>query len=267
MTSSIPSLASRRISAPVQGFPRLDSITTVNAMTPSSYKPLSESPNSYLSSKQPDIKPSPSGTESAPGARSTAANSPESPLHIRNVRESPELSRLSLHRPQMTTTPPRRALTKSSSVASGLRVTESPSISLTTPSSKKKLNNDYSSPSTPPKTAVNNGSTPTKPSKPNSIHEPNSQMSYNGSQGSTFSGANFPSPPRTGIIQKPALLSESAALLQSGLITEEDSPFSVWDGDDLTLEMITDINDSSVDEEVSTDFRKPSSYWNKIATR
>lgn len=30
----------------------------------------------------------------------------------------------------------------------------------------------------------------------------------------------------------------------------EDAPFSVWDGDDMTLEMITEVDDGDMDEEV-----------------
>jgi hypothetical protein len=42
-----------------------------------------------------------------------------------------------------------------------------------------------------------------------------------------------------------------------GLLTdrrEDDGPFSVWDGDDMTLEMMTDLNDGEVDEEVAMIF-------------
>lgn len=35
-----------------------------------------------------------------------------------------------------------------------------------------------------------------------------------------------------------------------------DGPFSVWDGDDMTLEMVTDVNDGDVDEDVSAYSRK-----------
>ena len=57
--------------------------------------------------------------------------------------------------------------------------------------------------------------------------------------------------------QAPALLSESRALLDSQLSDkdlfiaqqEEENPFSVWDGDDMTMEMLTDANDGDVDEE------------------
>jgi hypothetical protein len=31
---------------------------------------------------------------------------------------------------------------------------------------------------------------------------------------------------------------------------EDDGPFSVWDGDDMTMELMTDLNDGDVDEEV-----------------
>ncbi|PCH38898.1 hypothetical protein WOLCODRAFT_140990 [Wolfiporia cocos MD-104 SS10] len=36
----------------------------------------------------------------------------------------------------------------------------------------------------------------------------------------------------------------------------EDEPFSVWDGDDMTLDMVTDINDGDVDEEMESALRK-----------
>jgi hypothetical protein len=59
--------------------------------------------------------------------------------------------------------------------------------------------------------------------------------------------------------QAPALLSESRALLDSQLSDkdlfiaqqEEENPFAVWDGDDMTIEMLTDANDDNVDEEAS----------------
>ena len=59
--------------------------------------------------------------------------------------------------------------------------------------------------------------------------------------------------------QAPALLSESRALLDSKLSDkdlfiaqqEEENPFAVWDGDDMTMEMLTDTNDDNVDEEAS----------------
>ena len=52
--------------------------------------------------------------------------------------------------------------------------------------------------------------------------------------------------------QTPALLSESPALLDRnfGNGGVDDGPFSVWDGDDMTLEMVTDVNDGDVDEDV-----------------
>lgn len=33
-------------------------------------------------------------------------------------------------------------------------------------------------------------------------------------------------------------------------MAEEDESFSMWDGDDMTLDMVTDVNDRDVDEEV-----------------
>lgn len=65
-----------------------------------------------------------------------------------------------------------------------------------------------------------------------------------------------------------ALLADSAALkgkkLTNGVLEVGDSPsvrltrdemmdgqMSIWDGDDMTLEMLTDVNDGEVDEDVS----------------
>ena len=42
--------------------------------------------------------------------------------------------------------------------------------------------------------------------------------------------------------------SGSVAGSPSIMLTSEDEPF--WDGDDMTLEMVTDVNDGEVDEDV-----------------
>ena len=39
------------------------------------------------------------------------------------------------------------------------------------------------------------------------------------------------------------------------MLTSEDEPF--WDGDDMTLEMVTDINDGEVDEDVRSPASRP----------
>ena len=63
--------------------------------------------------------------------------------------------------------------------------------------------------------------------------------------------------------QHPALLDESLALLESrgkvvsggttgtGTAVATDDGYAFWDGDDMTMEMVTDLDDGNVDEEVS----------------
>jgi pyrimidine and pyridine-specific 5'-nucleotidase len=57
-------------------------------------------------------------------------------------------------------------------------------------------------------------------------------------------------------MQNVALLSDSPtrSLTLNNQTEDGDGPFSVWDGDDrddMTLEMVTDVNDREVDEDVS----------------
>jgi pyrimidine and pyridine-specific 5'-nucleotidase len=54
-------------------------------------------------------------------------------------------------------------------------------------------------------------------------------------------------------MQNVALLSDSPShsLMLNNRSEDVDGPFSVWDGDDMTLEMVTDVNDRDVDEDVS----------------
>ena len=54
-------------------------------------------------------------------------------------------------------------------------------------------------------------------------------------------------------MQNVALLSESPphGLTFNNGTENGDGPFSVWDGDDMTLDMVTDVNDRNVDEDVS----------------
>lgn len=52
--------------------------------------------------------------------------------------------------------------------------------------------------------------------------------------------------------QDPVPLSESIAMLGSyeSNLNGMEGPLSIWDGDDMTLEMVTDMDDGDVDEEV-----------------
>lgn len=58
------------------------------------------------------------------------------------------------------------------------------------------------------------------------------------------------------IQENPNLLSESPAMFGMSMIngSTEMGPFSVWDGegDDMTMELLTDVDDGNIDEEASS---------------
>jgi pyrimidine and pyridine-specific 5'-nucleotidase len=71
-----------------------------------------------------------------------------------------------------------------------------------------------------------------------------SNASQSSPQGGAGNGLNM---------QNVALLSDSPSYnrVMNNQMEDGDGPFSVWDGDDMTLEMVTDVNDREVDEDVS----------------
>ena len=135
------------------------------------------------------------------------------------------------------------------------------SINLTTPSPKKPLQ-----PKTPKTTqqaaSVKAGGKPNvsvqnTPTKQTSSSVLKAQKARNGSGTSVFA-SNASQSPQGGAgnrlkMQNVALLSDSPthSLMLNNSVNDSDAPFSVWGGDDMTLEMITDVNDREVDEDVS----------------
>jgi hypothetical protein len=122
MSTSIPSLASRRISMPVQNFPRLDpgiSTPSTNVLSKSTSQRPNGAPQS-VSTQPVSTKSSHSVSGSVRSTRSTSLHFPESPLLLKHLVESPQRTRVA-------STPPRRnPLNKSTPVRSGLYTTPSP---------------------------------------------------------------------------------------------------------------------------------------------
>ena len=224
--------------------------------------------------QQPGYKLSSSLSSSTPGVRAPSSvnslsyHGPKRKTSMSNIKSSASTDALpfQLQRdPEVlstASTPPRQ----SNSGSASLPVASSPAISLTSPSPRAKLklhtpsssqrSHKSSNPNLSTAKLTNGHSTSTRMSSTG----PKSQViKYNSSGGaSSFAGPVAAwSPPAMLSEQAPALLSESRALLDSQLSDkdlfiaqqEEDNPFSVWDGDDMTMEMLTDANDGDVDEE------------------
>ncbi|KIJ91000.1 hypothetical protein K443DRAFT_686351 [Laccaria amethystina LaAM-08-1] len=267
MSTSIPSLAgnTRRTSAPAPGqnFPRSDpsKSTSANNATPATPSPPICSPTKLKT---------PSVTGSVRIARSTSlymTSPPTQPLmkaiqleHSASPARSPRTRITSMtgspspRRPTMPSTPSSGSLSKSTSSSSLLSTaTTSPSINLTSPSPKAKGKGkpllSITPQSTPPKASRSNHVTPSKP-----------KGTPKKSQGTprSVSARSYGS-------HHPALLDESFALLESrgnvlsggtngtGTTVATDDGHAFWDdGDDMTMEMVTDLDDGNVDEEMET---------------
>ena len=129
---------------------------------------------------------------------------------------------------------------------------QSPSIMLTSPSMK-----GGKSRTTTPK------ATPTKPTGPPKSPTPTRSKT-------TPSVKASPSTPAKSVAssKRPASLANGETPLRPLSLmpgmAEEDESFSMWDGDDMTLDMVTDVNDRDVDEEVRVTSHL---YWVPVDAR
>jgi pyrimidine and pyridine-specific 5'-nucleotidase len=222
MSTSIPTLSAiRRQSAPVQGIVN-NSRSTSLLSSPVISTPARAMPTTQRNSAT--LKTSPSAAGSVRTARSSN--------NMRAVDSPPQNSA-----PIPPSTPRSRVLSmpteRSDSPGWSLSVS-SPSINLTTPSpqsSRIKPSPQQSSPQT----------MHTKPSsrKSGAASQAN-RKSQNRQNGSAQSTISMSTPPRQ--------------LDFHQINGDEDfaGSMSIWDGDDMTLDMITEASDENVDEEVST---------------
>ncbi|KAF8962105.1 hypothetical protein BDZ97DRAFT_1826407 [Flammula alnicola] len=233
LSSSIPSLAgnSRRISAPVQNFPRLDPANS----TPG---PLSPPAKITAASSIIGSMRTPRSTSlymSSPPARTTEEEE-SSPIRPRARITSMTPSRRHAGPPSTSGSIARTPSSKS-------LLSTSPSISLTTPSPQAKVKVQPASRSTPPKfTLVNKEhSTPSNQSSITPKSTPKKlQMTPSKGSSEVFS------PPRDewGKVQSNGT--------GTAVATDDGLGNAFWDGDDVSLEMVTDVNDGDVDEEMDT---------------
>ncbi|KAF8066612.1 hypothetical protein FPV67DRAFT_1495695 [Lyophyllum atratum] len=242
LSSSIPSLASRRISAPPQSFPRQDN-SSPNAR---SNGPSTPSPPGRTAGAKPRSSVSGSVAGSVRTARSTSMYlSSNTTGAIARPDVPPVRARIT------SMTPPRRSNTTAAK-SPALLSTGSPTINLTSPSPKGKVKLQHSTTpqSTPPRMHL--GSSPG-----NGLHSTPSKMSNKRpSPQSSPSKQPLPDVPwsQQGVLhENPSLLAESTAMsMMNG--SSAIQAFSSWGGetDDMTMELLTDVDDGDVDEDMAT---------------
>ena len=227
MSTSIPALSSiRRQSVPVHGF-------TSNSHS----TPLISSP---VISALPRVIPPTRRTSTAPKAPPSVAGSARTARSNNNPLRTIDPDSQSAT-PVPPSTPRRvQSLVLSAerspigeSLGSGLS-TSSPSISLTTPSLQSKKVKSSPRQSSP---QVIHAESPPRTSAATSQVNGKSSTKRNGSSRSTISLSTPPSQP-----DFPRLNGDE----------DFTGAMSIWDGDDMTMDMVTEANDQDVDEEVST---------------
>ena len=220
------------------------------------------------------------------GHSPSVAGSTRLPLKIVQTGESPKNETPPRTR-VASLTPSRKApqaLSRSPSASSTLPSLKSPSISLTTPSpqSKAKLNSSSITSTPPSKISLNTeNSSTTTPSKPKPLLYSTPTNIKTPLRNPSTPGSKTGSPQKSSLGKKSG---SSAALLvdDNGLVLSRKpkttaltssngtgkvvdgwlsgigvgggSGDAFWEADDMSLEMLTDVNDGDVDEEVSFSF-------------
>ena len=225
---------------------------------------------------------------------SVAGSTRVSSLSFKTVQTVEPLKNETPPRTRVTSLTPSKktpqTLSRSPSASSTLPSLKSPSISLTTPSpqTKKKLNPSSSVTSTPPsKISLNTeNSSTTTPSKPKlSLYSTPAKTTKTAIQHSNTPGSKTGSPAKKSSLGRKsgsALLTDDNSLVLSRkpkttmtssngtgtIVATDDSWLSgvgvgggsgdaFWEADDMSLEMVTDVNDGDVDEDVSFSFSPP----------
>ncbi|KAH9913632.1 uncharacterized protein B0H18DRAFT_1047967 [Fomitopsis serialis] len=212
--------------SPPSAFPRIDqSTSSVSPSASTSRKATATRQSSAPVQAAPSVAPSRRMTRSTSvsvfgTAASETAGKPSPPTQRMRVMSTPRL--LSSQKQTESSAP------------------ESPSIMLTSPSLK-----GTKSRTTTPK------ATPTKPTGPPKSPTPTRAKT-------TPSVKASPSTPAKSVAssKRPASAARGEAPLRPLSLMpglgEEDESFSMWDGDDMTLDMVTDVDDRDVDEEMET---------------
>ncbi|KAF9479123.1 hypothetical protein BDN70DRAFT_879098 [Pholiota conissans] len=223
LSSSIPSLSgnSRRISAPVQSFPRFDP-----------------------ASSTPGIPPKLARTPSIAGSMRTSRTTSlfmSSPAAKAAISQEADTSPPRIRARITSMTPSRRHPTSGSiSVSSSSQslLSSSPSISLTSPSPQAKVKSQITPQSTPPKFSLQSS-----PSKQSSIAPKSTPKKLE----------RIPSKGTEGIFSPPPASTRGQSNgTGTAVATDDGSGNAFWDGDDMSMEMLTDVNDGDVDEDMDS---------------
>ncbi|KAH9476093.1 F-box/WD repeat-containing protein 7 [Psilocybe cubensis] len=254
MASSIPSLGnSKRISAPVPAFPRLDPGNSTSQSGGATPRRMNE-----------QSTPS-SVTGSMRMARSTSMYMTSSPIQSPKTTKLQQEDTFSVSRPRAritSMTPPRRtsanhvptlstsSLSKSPSSSSLLSA--SPSINLTSPSPQRPAKVSGTPRATPPKFSL--GNSPSKQSSATPKATPKSTPKKVQQTESRDSDV-WSSPHHQALLDDTLTFGNgkvSSIGTGTAVATDDGLGNAFWDGDDMSLEMVTDVNDGDVDEEMDT---------------
>ncbi|GBE84647.1 hypothetical protein SCP_0606260 [Sparassis crispa] len=213
LVSAIPGLfSSRRISIPLPPTSFVDPSMSTPSVTSSAMKSRN-APSSVRQNSSPTVaKPVPSVAASRRTVRSTSVS-----LFASDSGNSVKLPPPATPRSRVMSTPRMTpSYSKSSSIAP-LSILSSPDVS---------------------KTQVR---TPPQKSTPRRQRTPSGKPSPR-TPAKNASPSPFP--------KKLSDVDTSITSLKLTVNGEEDGPFSIWDGDDMTLDMVTDVNEGEVDEEM-----------------
>ncbi|KZT70659.1 hypothetical protein DAEQUDRAFT_756263 [Daedalea quercina L-15889] len=224
----IPTTGVRRNSmlSPPSAFPRTDlSTSTTSPSASTNRKPTAARQISAPVQGTPSVAPSRRTTRSTSvsvfgTAASETAGKPSPPTQRIRVMSTPRLL--------------------ASQKKMELPVVESPSIMLTSPSIKGTKSHN----ATPKATPTRSMGPPKSPTPTRTKTTPSVKASPS-TPGKSVASSRRPASAAKGETPLRPLS------LMPG-VGEEDESFSMWDGDDMTLDMVTDVNDRDVDEEMET---------------
>ncbi|KAJ3575409.1 hypothetical protein NP233_g1113 [Leucocoprinus birnbaumii] len=225
------SVSSRRIAAPVQGFPRVD----MTASTPS--RPAKQN---GASTKTP--------TSNAPALRTSRSTSMYSPKIIKSIVEPPSILSETLPSPSrprvMSMTPPRRSTAPDSAQATPKSIVKSPSISMLSPPSPS-LNFASPSPKLRTRPSMLGMGTTTPQGTPPRFKKNDRSL------GSTPSKTPRSTQKLSRNVSDPIMVQ---SMMDEGLSLDSlDKALSIWDGEDMmSVDLVTDADDGDVDEEMSS---------------
>lgn len=225
---STRSIASRRTSAPVQIFPQLDpALSTLSRPFRQNTSP--SNPSSAVGSPLP--------------ARSISMHSPNVTKLVPETTAS-VLTVSSSRSPVVSMTPPRRPPFPQSAQATPTPIRKSPSVSYMLSPSSPAIGLASSSPKLKSKRSLLGvgTATPQNPSQMTKKHDT--------SLGNTPSKTPMSTEKSKRNISDPVVTHSGGSMIEGLSLHTLDEALSVWDGEDMSVDLITDVNEGDIDEEV-----------------